>query len=109
VDHGQGTGQGSTEYFPVLANSLPNGVLEELILSARGKPFTPELSEIMDSLYWWAKTKNLQWYEECIVVIDGALSVEDDRMEMLQAIISVQVRGEVYFGIKSMAAELLCG
>jgi hypothetical protein len=56
----KGQDRGSTEYFPVLANSLPNGVVEELILSSRGKPFTPELSEIMDSLYWWAKTKDLQ-------------------------------------------------
>jgi hypothetical protein len=41
-------------------------------------------------------------------VINGALSAEDDRMEMLQAMISVQVRGEIYFAVNStLAAELL--
>jgi hypothetical protein len=41
---------GWTEYFPVMANSLPNGVLLELISSGKAKPFPPELSKVMDSI-----------------------------------------------------------
>jgi hypothetical protein len=40
---GHGTA-GVTEYFPVLANSYPNGVLLEMVISGRAKPFPPEMS-----------------------------------------------------------------
>jgi hypothetical protein len=39
------------EYFPVPANSLPNGVLLDLVTSGFGKPLPPDISEIMDTLF----------------------------------------------------------
>jgi hypothetical protein len=74
----KGEGTDTTEYFPaVLANSLPNAVLLELLSSGKAKPFPPELSEVMDSMYWWGKSKNYEWYEEAIFYIgEEALDVE---------------------------------
>jgi hypothetical protein len=107
----QGLDRGSQEFFPVLANSLPNGVLMELLVSERGMPLPPELTDIMDSMYWWGKNKSVQWYDEVIYLLGLALDndIEDDRKELVRAMISVQVRTEihVYFAIDSMAAHLL--
>lgn len=107
----QGPDRGLTEYFPVLANSIPNRVLCELISSGRAKPFSPELSDIMDAMYWWGKTKNLDWYEDVVrvVMLDEALDSEYDRKELFRALISGQVKVEIheYFGVNSVAAELL--
>jgi hypothetical protein len=101
----QGTDRGSTEYLPVLANSLPNGVICELISSGRAKPFTPELSDIMDAMYWWGKNKNVEWYEEVVVMLDEALDAEYDRKELFRALILGQVKVSIheYFGVNSMA------
>jgi hypothetical protein len=99
------------DYFPVPANSLPNGVLLALISSGNCKPFPPELSDIMDSLYWWGKTINYEWYEECIEVLGDALwrDREEDKKEIVRSLISIQVRVFIfeYFHGSSMAAELL--
>jgi hypothetical protein len=107
----QGHDRGSMEYFPVLANSRPNGLLLELISSERGVPLPPELSDIMDSMYWWGKNVSVRWYDEVIYILGLELDndVEGNRMELVRAIISVQVRAEiyVYFEVDSMAAELL--
>jgi hypothetical protein len=107
----QGHDRGSTEYFPVLANSLPNRVLMELIVSERGVPFPPELSSIMDSMYWWGKNKNVAWYDEVIYLLGVALDndTEDDMMELVRAMISIQVKAEIhdYFTDDSIVADLL--
>jgi hypothetical protein len=100
-----------TEYFPVMANSVPNGVLLELISSGKAKPFPPDLSRVMDNMYWWGKWRNHEWYEEVIVMLAEALDTdtEHDRKELFRAMISGQVKVEIheYFGVNSMAAELL--
>jgi hypothetical protein len=101
---------GLEEYFPVPANSLPNGVLLELISGGHGKPFPPELSDIMDCMYWWGKTKNYEWYEDCIDVMGQALwTNEDDQKELVRAMISIEIRAVIYkyFDAGSFAGELL--
>jgi hypothetical protein len=98
------------EFFPVLANSLSNGVLLQLLLSGSGKPLPPDLSDIMDSMYWWGKTKDYVWYEDCIEVLGEALwTDEEDQKELVRTLISMEVRAMVYefFHGDSMAAELL--
>jgi hypothetical protein len=100
-----------TEYFPVLANSMPNGLLLELISSGKGKPLPPELSKVMDNMHWWGKNKNVEWYEEVMVILAETLDtgIQYDRKELFRAMISPQMRVEIheYFGANSMAAELL--
>jgi hypothetical protein len=108
----KGQDRGSTERFPVLANSLPsNGVLLELLLSEEAMPFPPELSDIMDSMYWWGRTKNNEWYEAVVYMVEEALDndVEEDRKELVRALISFQVKAEIYAYVAndSIAAELL--
>jgi hypothetical protein len=106
----KGLDRGSTEYFPVLANSLSNIALLELISSGKAKPFPPELSEIMDSMYWWGKTKNYEWYDDTIFYMgEECLELEYDRKELVRSLISFQVKVEIHehFGVNSMAAELL--
>jgi hypothetical protein len=105
----QGPERGITEYFPVLANSIPNEVLCELISSGRAKPFTPELTGVMDAMYWWGKNKNNDWYDDVVFMLDEALDAEYDKKELFRALISGQVKVEIhaYFGVNSLAAELL--
>jgi hypothetical protein len=105
----QGPDRGITEYFPVLSNTIPSEVLCELISSGRGKPLTPDLTDVMDAMYWWGKNRNLEWYEEVIVMVDDALDADYDRKELFRALISVQVKVEIheYFGANSLTGELL--
>jgi hypothetical protein len=107
----QGEDMGSKEYFPVLANALPNGLLLELLLSERAMPLTPELSTVMDAMYWWGKNKSLVWYEDVIDIVAEAVDMDTDydRKELFRAMISGQVRDEIhkYFPVASMASELL--
>jgi hypothetical protein len=107
----QGQDRGSKEYFPVLANSIPNGVLESLILSERGMPLSPDLTDIMDSMYGWGKTKNIEWYDAVIDMLNETLDndIEEDRKELVRALISFEVKAEIhgYFAVDSVAAELL--
>jgi hypothetical protein len=103
----KGEHNGLEEYFPVLANSLPNGVLLDLISSDNGKPFPPELSDIMDSMYWWGKTKNYEWYEDCIEVLGESLW--SNQKELVRTLISIEVRAVIYgyFAVDSIVADLL--
>jgi hypothetical protein len=107
----RGEDRGSMEFVPILANSFPNGVLLDLLLSERAKPFPPELSGIMDSMYWWGRTQSIQWYDDVVYMLEDALDndVEEDRKELVRAMISVQVRAEihVYFAMESVAADLV--
>jgi hypothetical protein len=105
----EGQDRGSTEYYPVLANSIPNVVLCELISIGRAKPLTPDLTDVMDAMYWWGKNKNIDWYDDVIVMVDEALHTEYDRKELFRALISGQVKVEIheYFGVNSFVAELL--
>jgi hypothetical protein len=106
----KGEDKGMTEYFPVLANSFSTGALLELISSGKAKPFPPELCGIMDSMYWWGKTKNHEWYEEAMFYIgEECLHIECERKEMMRSLISFQVKVEIheYFGVNSIVAELL--
>jgi hypothetical protein len=107
----QGEDRGSTEFFPVLATSIPNELLLKLISSESAKPLTPELSGIMDTMYWWGKNKSLVWYEDVIDIVAEAVDMdtEYDRKELFRAMISGQVRDEIhkYFPINSVGAELL--
>jgi hypothetical protein len=97
------------EYFPVLANSLPNELLLELIMSGKAKPFPPGLSTIMDAMYLWGKLKNPEWYESAMFILDEALDNEARRKEIVRALISEEIRVEIhgYFGVNSLIAELL--
>jgi hypothetical protein len=107
----RGQDRGSTEYFPILTNSLPHGVLLELLLCERGVPFPPELSGVMDSMYWWGRIKNIKWYDDVIYMLAQALEndIENDRKELVRAMISVQVKAEIniYFAAESIRADLL--
>jgi hypothetical protein len=107
---GQGN-RGIIEFFPVLANSVPNGQLLELLSTETAKPLPPELSDIMDIMHWWGKNKNIDWYEVVTFMIAEALDMDEDydRKELFRAFISVQVRHEIheYFAIDSIAADLL--
>ena len=107
----EGDDRGAKEYFPVLANSLPNAVLLELISSERGVPLPPELSEIMDTMYWWGKKMSVQWYDDVVYMLGMALDndIEEDRKVLVRAMISVQVKAEihVYFAVDSIVVELL--
>jgi hypothetical protein len=97
-------------YFPVLANSLPNGLLLDLISSCNGRPFPPELCDIMDCMYWWGKTISYEWYEDSIEFLGEALwKDEQEYKELVRTLISMQVRALIYeyFHGASMAAELL--
>jgi hypothetical protein len=99
------------EYFPVPANSLPNGLLLALISSGSGKPFPPELSDIMDDLYSWAMGKDIEWYRDCIDVLGDALFIdrEQDKKSLMRTLIKMQVRAIIfqYFHGTQMAAALL--
>jgi hypothetical protein len=107
----EGDDRGAKMYFPVLANSLPNAVLLELISSERGVPLPPELSEIMDMMYWWGKKMSVQWYDDVVYMLGMALDndIEEDRKVVVRAMISLQVKAEihVYFAVDSVATELL--
>jgi hypothetical protein len=105
----KGPDRGSTEYFPVLANSMTYGVICELISSGKAKPLTPELSDVVDAMYWWGKNKNIDWYDDVIMMVDEALDTQYDRKELFRALITGEVKVEIheYFGINSLAAELL--
>jgi hypothetical protein len=107
----QGSERGLTEFFPVLANSLPNKVLVELILSERGVPLPPELSAIMDSMHWWGRNKSNEWYDDVVYMLAQALNhdIEEDRKELVRALVSFQVKAEinVYFAVDSIVADLL--
>lgn len=107
----RGYDRASTESFPVLANSFTNGVLIELLLSEKGIPVPPELSDIMDSMYWWGKHKNLMWFDCVTHMMAEAMEndIEDDMKELKRAMISVQIKEEIhaYFTAGSVAAELL--
>jgi hypothetical protein len=106
----KGQDMGLTEYFPLLANSIPNRLLLEIISTGEAKPLTPELSDIMDSMYWWGKTKNYQWYEDAVFYIgDEALDTEYERKELVRSLVAPQIRVEIheYFGVNSFTAELL--
>jgi hypothetical protein len=62
-------------------------------------------------MYWWGRTKNNEWYDSAIAMLEEALDndSEIDRKELVRALISVQVKADlqVYFAGDSMAAELL--
>jgi hypothetical protein len=105
----QGPDSGSTEYFPVLTNSMPNEVVCQLISLGRAKPLTLELKDVMDAMYWWGKNKNIDWYDNVIMMVDEALDAQYDQKELFRALISNQVKVEIheYFGINSLAAKLL--
>jgi hypothetical protein len=92
-----GTDRGMREYFPVLSNSYSNRVLLEMISSGVAKPFPPELTKIMDSMYWWGRMKNVQWYDEVIAMLEDALDndSEYERKELLRALFSFQVKVEI--------------
>jgi hypothetical protein len=101
----------SEEYFPVPANSLPNGVLLDLVRSGFGKPLPPNISDIMDSLFRWGRIKDYIWYDESVEVIGDALWEEEevDYKHLVRTLISMQVRGMIFefFRGSNFAAELL--
>jgi hypothetical protein len=88
----------SKEYFPVPANSLPNGVLLELVMSGFGKPLPPDISDIMDTLFRWGRVKNYEWYDESVEVIGDALWKEGevDYKHLVRTLISTEVRGIIW-------------
>jgi hypothetical protein len=98
-------------YFPVPGNSLPNGLLLDLVMSGFGKPLPPEVSGIMDSLFHWGRIKDYIWYDESVEVIGDALweEKEVDYKHLVRTLISMQVRALIweYFHGSNMAADLL--
>jgi hypothetical protein len=108
----QGHDAETNEYFPVLANTIPIDLLLELLATEAATPLSPELSDVMDVMYWWGKKKNIVWYEDVIDIVAEAvdMDIEYDRKELFRAMISGQVRDEIhkYFCVQSLAAELLC-
>jgi hypothetical protein len=86
---GYGT-TGVTEYFPVLANTYPNVLLLDMIISGRAKPFPPEISQMMDHMYWWGRHKDLEWYDEAVELMAVALDKgeEIERSELVSILIA---------------------
>ena len=97
------------ERFPVLANCLSVAVIEELIIRGKAKPFTPELSEIMDGMHCWGRSRNIEWYKDAIVVLDYYLDNEGTRKEIVSRLVEMEVDVEIhnYFGVGTVVASLL--
>jgi hypothetical protein len=93
------------EYFPVPANSVPNGLLLAMISSGSAKPIPPELSDIMDDLYSWAMGRSIEWYRDCIDVLGDALGIdrEEEYKVLVRYLIGMEVRA---IHGTSMASEL---
>jgi hypothetical protein len=89
----QGPDRGSTEYFQVLG-ALHVKWSERS--SGSAKPFTPELADVIDAMYWWGKNQNLEWYEDILVMLDEALDTEYDRTD----------HGDTLHGGGTLMAEL---
>lgn len=103
---------GVTEYFPLLANSFSNGVLLEMIITGRAKPFPPELSEIMDHMHWWGKNHDLEWYNQVVEMMDETLNKEEEveRSELVSIFVSPLVLKEIHanhFAVDSVMEHLL--
>jgi hypothetical protein len=103
---------GVTEYFPVLANSFPNRVLLEMIISGRAKPFPPELSQMMDHMFWWGKKEDLEWYEMVVEMMDDALDTEEEieRSKLVSILIEPKVIREIHahgIAVDSVTEHLL--
>jgi hypothetical protein len=98
-------------YFPVPANSLPNGVLLDLIMSGSGKPLPPAITDIMDTLFRWGRIKDYIWYDESVEVIGDVLweVTEMEYKHLVRTLISMQVKALIweYFHGSYMAADLL--
>jgi hypothetical protein len=99
------------EYFPVPANSVPNGLLLAMISSGSAKPIPPELSDIMDDLYSWGMGRNIEWYRDCIDVLGDALWIdrEEEYKVFVRYLIGMEVKAIIlqYFHGSTMASHLL--
>ena len=102
---------GIEEYFPVPANSVPNGLLLAMISSGSAKPIPPELSDIMDDLYSWVMGRSIEWYRDCIDVLGDALWIdrEEEYKVFVRYLIGMEVKAIIfqYFHGTSMASHLL--
>jgi hypothetical protein len=102
----KGTSQlGLVYYFPVMANSIPNKELLELISTEHAKPFPPELSHVMDNMYWWGHSHSHLWYEQ---VVDGmgVLLDNNDHHEIDEQQREI-VRNFISYRVKQMILEHL--
>jgi hypothetical protein len=98
------------EYFPVLANCLPNAVLLDLLMSGRGKPFPPDLSNIMDDMCCWGKYRSIEWYSDCVDFLGHALwEGKEDYKHTVRYLVSMEVRAILfkYFNSTGMTSHLL--
>jgi hypothetical protein len=92
---------GLTYYFPVFANSHRNEVLLGMIATGQAKPFPPELSHVMDNMFWWGKSHSHQWYEQVIDSIGEILENNDkheedeQQREIVRYLISLQVKSMI--------------
>jgi hypothetical protein len=74
-----------------------------MISSGDAKPFPPELSHVMDNMYWWGKMHSNQWYEQVVdcmgVLLDNDTNEEVDEQQ------SKVVRYLIAFQVKTMIHE----
>jgi hypothetical protein len=93
---------GLTYYFPVFANSIPNRQLLEMISTGDAKPFPPQLSHVMDNMFWWGKTRSHHWYEQVIDSMGFLLENHNGNIEVQQREV---VRYLIAFEVKAMILE----
>jgi hypothetical protein len=75
------------EYFPVLANSIPNTVVIEPHYESQSQAVSTSAQQ---------NNGHHEWYEAAVAMLDLALDEEYDRKELFRALISVQVKVEIH-------------
>ena len=104
---------GLTYYFPVFANTHPDAELLEMIATGEAKPFPPQLSHVMDNMFWWGKTHSYEWYEEVVdsmgeLLDNNSEDEEVDQREVVRHLIGFAVKSKIleHFDMMSAAFEV---
>jgi hypothetical protein len=106
---------GLVYYFPVMANSIRNVELLVLISSEHAKPFPPELSHVMDNMYWWGHSRSHLWFEQVIdamgVLLDNVNNNEFDEQqrEIVREFIAYEVKQIIlgHFDLMSVPFDIV--
>jgi hypothetical protein len=101
---------GLTYYFPTMANSLPGSLLHAISIDG-ANPIPPELTGIMEDMFWWGKTQSYVWYERVVnsigLLLDNAEEVEMKLFVRELIAFRVAVVLKKYFAVDSLIYTLL--